>query len=85
MLIAALLLSVPPLPLCVPATAQSCAPGCPLSSLSNGVCNPECNVPDCLFDGGDCACVDPKLGPGICPCGGGMLRRDDGCEWRRMR
>ncbi|CAI5470656.1 unnamed protein product [Closterium sp. Yama58-4] len=36
-----------------------CAPGCLLSSLADGKCNPPCNVDACSFDGGDCACALP--------------------------
>ncbi|CAI5468334.1 unnamed protein product [Closterium sp. Yama58-4] len=36
-----------------------CAPGCLLSSLADGKCNPPCNVDECAFDGGDCACALP--------------------------
>ncbi|CAI5462638.1 unnamed protein product [Closterium sp. Yama58-4] len=55
-----------------------CAPGCLLWRLANGVCDAACNMPACAFDGGDCACVDPLFGPGICPCPPGHTRRDDG-------
>ncbi|GJP51052.1 hypothetical protein CLOM_g10222 [Closterium sp. NIES-68] len=68
------------------ATGQSrkpieCAPGCVLSSLADGNCNPPCNVDACAFDGGDCACSLPPtsvpvpapsgsaLGSGIGPVG----------------
>ncbi|CAI5476233.1 unnamed protein product [Closterium sp. Yama58-4] len=55
-----------------------CAPGCRLRRLANGVCDAACNTPTCAFDGGDCACVDPLFGPGICTCPAGHTRRDDG-------
>ncbi|CAI5535095.1 unnamed protein product [Closterium sp. Naga37s-1] len=48
--------------------------------LANGVCDAPCNTPACAFDGGDCACVDPLFGPGICTCPPGHTRRDDGCQ-----
>ncbi|CAI6000572.1 unnamed protein product, partial [Closterium sp. NIES-65] len=37
-----------------------CAPGCLLSSLADGKCNPSCNVDTCAFDGGDCSCALPS-------------------------
>ncbi|CAI5986316.1 unnamed protein product [Closterium sp. NIES-65] len=55
-----------------------CAPGCRLQRLANGVCDAACNTRACTFDGGDCACVDPIFGPGICPCPPAHTRRDDG-------
>ncbi|CAI5516020.1 unnamed protein product, partial [Closterium sp. Naga37s-1] len=55
-----------------------CAPGCLLRRLANGVCDAACNTPACAFDGGDCACVDPLFGPGICACPPSHTRRDDG-------
>ncbi|CAI5516639.1 unnamed protein product [Closterium sp. Naga37s-1] len=55
-----------------------CSPGCRLQRLANGVCDAACNTPACAFDGGDCACVDPLFGPGICACPPGHTRRDDG-------
>ncbi|CAI7792479.1 unnamed protein product [Closterium sp. NIES-53] len=55
-----------------------CSPGCRLRRLANGVCDAACNTPTCAFDGGDCACVDPLFGPGICTCPPGHTRRDDG-------
>ncbi|CAI5516018.1 unnamed protein product [Closterium sp. Naga37s-1] len=59
-------------------TAYECAPGCLLRQLANGVCDAACNTPSCAFDGGDCACVDPLFGPGICACPPGHTRGDDG-------
>ncbi|CAI5983995.1 unnamed protein product, partial [Closterium sp. NIES-65] len=58
--------------------AYECSPGCRLQRLANGVCDAACNTPACAFDGGDCACVDPLFGPGICACPPGHTRRDDG-------
>ncbi|CAI7854826.1 unnamed protein product [Closterium sp. NIES-54] len=58
--------------------AYECSPGCRLQRLGNGVCDGACNTPACAFDGGDCACVDPLFGPGICACPPGHTRRDDG-------
>ncbi|CAI5512456.1 unnamed protein product [Closterium sp. Naga37s-1] len=55
-----------------------CAPGCGLQRLANGVCDAPCNTRACAFDGGDCACVDPLFGPGICACPPAHTRRDDG-------
>ncbi|CAI5968657.1 unnamed protein product, partial [Closterium sp. NIES-64] len=55
-----------------------CSPGCRLRRLANGVCDAACNTPACAFDGGDCACVDPLFGPGICACPPGHTRHDDG-------
>ncbi|CAI5983991.1 unnamed protein product [Closterium sp. NIES-65] len=60
------------------AATYECSPGCRLQRLANGVCDAACNTPACAFDGGDCACVDPLFGPGICPCPPGHTRRDDG-------
>ncbi|GJP56723.1 hypothetical protein CLOM_g15776 [Closterium sp. NIES-68] len=60
------------------AAVYFCAPRCRLQRLANGVCDAACNVPACAFDGGDCACVDPLFGPGICSCPPGHTRRDDG-------
>ena len=37
---------------CVRSTA---APSCTQVKVANGVCNPDCMSPECLFDGGDCA------------------------------
>ncbi|CAI5928090.1 unnamed protein product [Closterium sp. NIES-64] len=37
-----------------------CAPGCLLSLLADGKCNPSCNVDACAFDGGDCSCALPS-------------------------
>ncbi|CAI5951943.1 unnamed protein product [Closterium sp. NIES-64] len=62
----------------VPVAAYECSPGCRLQRLANGVCDAPCNTPACAFDGGDCACVDPLFGPGICACPPGHTRRDDG-------
>ncbi|GJP79153.1 hypothetical protein CLOP_g9398 [Closterium sp. NIES-67] len=61
-----------------PSAVYFCAPGCQLQRLANGVCNAACNTPSCAFDGGDCACVDPLFGPGICSCPPAHTRRDDG-------
>ncbi|CAI5983990.1 unnamed protein product [Closterium sp. NIES-65] len=55
-----------------------CSPGCRLRRLANGVCDAACNTPACAFDGGDCACVDPLFGPGICACPPAHTRHDDG-------
>ncbi|CAI5951940.1 unnamed protein product [Closterium sp. NIES-64] len=60
------------------AATYECSPGCRLQRLANGVCDAACNTPACAFDGGDCACVDPLFGPGICACPPGHTRRDDG-------
>ncbi|CAI5990860.1 unnamed protein product [Closterium sp. NIES-64] len=60
------------------AATYECSPRCRLRRLANGVCDAACNTPACAFDGGDCACVDPLFGPGICPCPPGHTRRDDG-------
>ncbi|CAI5951937.1 unnamed protein product [Closterium sp. NIES-64] len=62
----------------LPARAGAEVAGCRLQRLANGVCDAACNTPACAFDGGDCACVDPLFGPGICPCPPGHTRRDDG-------
>ncbi|CAI5951939.1 unnamed protein product, partial [Closterium sp. NIES-64] len=63
----------------LPARAGAeCSPGCRLRRLANGVCDAACNTPACAFDGGDCACVDPLFGPGICACPPGHTRHDDG-------
>ncbi|CAI5517574.1 unnamed protein product, partial [Closterium sp. Naga37s-1] len=62
----------------VSAAVYECSPGCRLQRLGNGVCDGACNTPACAFDGGDCACVDPLFGPGICACPPGHTRRDDG-------
>ncbi|CAI5956977.1 unnamed protein product [Closterium sp. NIES-64] len=56
------------LPSSAAAAAYDCSPGCRLELLANGVCDAACNTPACAFDGGDCACVDPLFGPGICAC-----------------
>ncbi|CAI5998388.1 unnamed protein product [Closterium sp. NIES-64] len=66
------------LPSSAAAAAYDCSPGCRLELLANGVCDAACNTPACAFDGGDCACVDPLFGPGICACPPGHTRRDDG-------
>ncbi|CAI5468681.1 unnamed protein product [Closterium sp. Yama58-4] len=66
------------LPSAATAAAYECSPGCRLHRLANGVCDAACNTPVCAFDGGDCACVDPLFGPGICACPPGHTRRDDG-------
>ncbi|CAI5459978.1 unnamed protein product [Closterium sp. Yama58-4] len=66
------------LPSSATAAAYECSPGCRLHRLANGVCDAACNTPVCAFDGGDCACVDPLFGPGICACPPGHTRRDDG-------
>lgn len=34
--------------------APECAPGCPLDSIGNGVCDESCNVEVCAMDGLDC-------------------------------
>ncbi|CAI5990888.1 unnamed protein product, partial [Closterium sp. NIES-64] len=60
------------------AATYECSPGCRLRRLANGVCDAACNTPACAFDGGDCACVDPLFGPGICSCPPGHTRHDDG-------
>ncbi|GJP56726.1 hypothetical protein CLOM_g15778 [Closterium sp. NIES-68] len=58
--------------------AFQCAPGCVIHMLADGVCNPPCNTPGCVFDGGDCGCIDSVLGPGFCACPPGHARRHDG-------
>ena len=86
-----LLLSLPSLPHHIlyyflpTAIDLECSAGCKLVRLSNGVCNALCNVPDCAFDGGDCVCVDPVIGAGLCTCPSGSERRDDGCECKHTQ
>eukprot|EP00271_Cylindrocystis_brebissonii_P004620 TRINITY_DN163_c0_g1_i3.p1 TRINITY_DN163_c0_g1~~TRINITY_DN163_c0_g1_i3.p1 ORF type:complete len:1325 (-),score=113.59 TRINITY_DN163_c0_g1_i3:2581-6555(-) len=47
---------------------------CTLQYLANGVCNAECNNPDCLFDGGDCSCPVDVNGLSQCACLGNQTR-----------
>ena len=41
-------------------TRNDTAPSCTIDKVANGVCNPACMSPECLFDGGDCANRDPS-------------------------
>lgn len=47
-----------------------CTPLCPESWIGDGVCDPDCNMPKCLSDKGDCqnVCICPSawLGDGSC-------------------
>ena len=38
------------------APSTLCAPGCEWLSLGDGTCNQQCDVEECFFDRGDCAC-----------------------------
>ncbi|OII77835.1 thrombospondin type 1 domain-containing protein [Cryptosporidium andersoni] len=40
---------------------KECSHGCAIWFIGNGVCDKECNNPNCQFDGGDCWKVDCKL------------------------
>jgi hypothetical protein len=58
----------------------SCAPGCNDMSVGNTICDPACNMTDCMWDGGDCgysggyafadncatACPVPWIEDGFC-------------------
>jgi hypothetical protein len=46
-------------------TLDSCASisGCHFSTIGDGYCNPQCNIPQCFYDGGDCE---------NCPCLNGI-------------
>ncbi|CAI5509661.1 unnamed protein product [Closterium sp. Naga37s-1] len=68
----------PPLNLSVPRLSSPVHAPLTLQQLANGVCNAACSTRACAFDGGDCACVDPLFGPGICACPPAHTRRDDG-------
>lgn len=41
-----------------------CNAGCPSTWVKDGYCDKACNVSQCLFDGGDCLGVNPKMGFG---------------------
>lgn len=55
---------------------QACTlKGCTQTSLGNNVCNAECNIAECGWDGGDCGfcakgCFSGVIGDGKCdsPC-----------------
>ena len=61
-----------------------CTPLCPEAWIGDGVCDPECNIPKCLGDKGDCqdVCICPKawLGDGLCDqlCNNTICDYDDG-------
>eukprot|EP00271_Cylindrocystis_brebissonii_P009574 TRINITY_DN2455_c0_g4_i1.p1 TRINITY_DN2455_c0_g4~~TRINITY_DN2455_c0_g4_i1.p1 ORF type:complete len:1556 (-),score=275.43 TRINITY_DN2455_c0_g4_i1:1951-6618(-) len=56
-----------------------CNSACNITRISNGVCDEQCNNPDCLFDGGDCSCKHDAYGLSQCPCPGNQTRAaDDG-------
>ncbi|GAQ91153.1 hypothetical protein KFL_007350025 [Klebsormidium nitens] len=66
-----------------PATTGTCTvPGCPStcrsSSLGDGTCEAACNLPECNFDGGDCASTDPCKALKDCPV---CLTGGASCGW----
>ncbi len=51
---------------CNGGSAGECAPGCPSDWAGDGVCDAECNVSGCDFDGGDCVGQPGGESPGDC-------------------
>ena len=61
-----------------------CTPLCPESWIGDGVCDPDCNIPKCLSDKGDCRnvciCQNSWLGDGSCDqmCNNTVCKYDGG-------
>ena len=52
-------------------SSSECAPGCPDSYITDGICDSACNNAECGFDGGDCSecapgCYDRWIANGMC-------------------